>query len=76
MPHHTFMAKVVGSRLFQWDFASKEIVLNVESLATLFHPPTFRVLTAPHIQRIESKKTGPPAGLAIYGDEKEIEKFQ
>ena len=76
MPHHTFMAKLIGSRIFQWDFASKEIVLNVESLATLFHPPTFLVLTAPHIKRIESKKTGPPAGLAIYGDEKEIEKFQ
>ncbi|MBI2623709.1 MAG: hypothetical protein HYW65_04035 [Candidatus Liptonbacteria bacterium] len=76
MPPETFMAKVVGSRLFQWDFASKEFVMNVESLATLFHPPTFLVLTAPHIRRVESRKTGPPAGLAIYGDEKEIQKFQ
>jgi hypothetical protein len=76
MPHHTFMAKLIGSHFLRWDFTSEEIVLNVESLATLFHPPTFLVLTAPHVRRIESKKTGPPAGLAIYGDEKEIEKFQ
>jgi hypothetical protein len=76
MPHHTFMAKLIGSRLFKWDFASKEFVLNVESLATLFHPPTYIVLTAPHVKRVESRKTGPPAGLAIYGEEREIEKFQ
>jgi hypothetical protein len=33
-------------------------------------------LTAPHIQRIESRKVAPPAGLAIYGGEEEIERFR
>ncbi|MCR4328589.1 MAG: hypothetical protein NUV53_03680 [Patescibacteria group bacterium] len=76
MPHHTFMGKILYSQFFRWDFATKTITLNVEALATLFHPPTFLVLTAPHIKRVESRKTGPPAGLAIYGNEKEIERFQ
>ena len=51
-------------------------MMNTRSLATLFHPPTFLVLTAPHLRRVESKKTGPPAGLAIYGDEGDLEKFK
>jgi hypothetical protein len=50
--------------------------MNVEGLATLFHPPTSVVLTAPHIRRVESRKTGPPAGLAIFGEEGEIEKYK
>ena len=49
---------------------------NTEAIATLFHLPTAVVLTAPHIRRIESRKGGPPAGLAIFGDEEEIEKFK
>jgi hypothetical protein len=50
--------------------------LNTESLATLFHPPTRMVLTAPHIERVESRKSGAPAGLAVYGEESDIEKFK
>lgn len=76
MPFHTFMAKVITSNWFHWNFASRAITLNVEALATLYHPPTFLVLTAPHVRRLESRKTGPPAGLAIYGNEKDIERFQ
>jgi hypothetical protein len=41
----------------------------------MWHPPTYAILTGPHIQRIQSKKAGPPAGADIFGDEKEIEKF-
>ena len=55
--------------------ASKLSVLTTESVATLFHPPTSMVLTAPHVKRSESKKTGPPAGLAIFGEEGEIQKY-
>lgn len=76
MPHEQWMGKLLFSNLLRWDFASRNVLLNAESMATLFHPPTFVVLTAPHIKRMESKKAGAPAGLPIYGDEKEIEKFQ
>jgi len=55
---------------------SKEVTLTTRSLATIYHPPTFLVLTAPHVQRVESRKGSPPAGLPIYGGEEEIEKYQ
>lgn len=48
-------------------------VLNTEELATIYHYPSKLVLTAPIIQSVESKKIGPPAGLPIFGDEKEGE---
>lgn len=35
-------------------------ILNTEELATLFHPPTNVVLTAPSMERAESKKVSPP----------------
>ncbi|MBI2003493.1 MAG: hypothetical protein HYS78_00725 [Parcubacteria group bacterium] len=35
-------------------------ILNTEELATLFHPPTNVVLTAPSMERVESKKVSPP----------------
>jgi hypothetical protein len=49
--------------------------MNIECLASIFHPPTAGVLTAPHVHRVESKKAGPPAGLAIFGEEGDIESF-
>lgn len=76
MPPETFIGKLVTSNIFRWNFYSRTITLNVASLATLYHPPTFLALTAPHIKRVESKKTGPPAGMAIYGEEQEIKKYQ
>jgi hypothetical protein len=76
IPQKTFMGKFITSYLFNWNFATKRFRLNTESLATLFHPPTFVVLTAPHIERVESRKTSPPAGLAIFGDESDITKYQ
>ena len=50
--------------------------MNVEGIATLFHPPTAVVLTAPHVKRVESRKVGPPAGLPIFGEEEELEKYK
>jgi hypothetical protein len=76
LPPKTFMAKLLTSHFFNWNFYSKKIYLSVESIATLFHPPSFLVLTGPHVKRSESKKAGPPAGLAIFGEEAEIEHFK
>lgn len=54
----------------------KWLVLNVEAVASIFHPPTNKVLTGPHVERLESKKVGPPAGLAIFAGDEEILPFQ
>ena len=75
VPPETFMGRILLSKLLNWEH-TEEFFMSVRSLATLFHPPTAIVLTAPHIKRMESRKTGPPAGLAIYGDEEEIDKFK
>ncbi|RJQ28437.1 hypothetical protein C4571_03635 [Candidatus Parcubacteria bacterium] len=75
IPHETFMGELLTSHFLNWNFASHRFEMSVRSLATLFHMPTFLVLTAPHLRRIESRKTGPPAGLPIYGEEGELERF-
>lgn len=67
---------IFGERLINTLFGSKRFVMNIEGIATLFHPPTAIVVTGPHIQRVTSRKTGPPAGLAIFGEEEEIEHFK
>jgi len=74
-PPHTRMGRLLISYLFNPYFGSETIHLNTRSLATLWHPPTYRVLTGPHMRRVESKKAGPPAGIEIFGDEKELERF-
>lgn len=75
VPPETWLGRFITSKLFNWNFASKFFTMNIEGIATLFHMPTSVVLTAPHIHRSESKKGGPPAGLAIFGEEEEIKKF-
>lgn len=75
VPLETVMGKVVTSYLFNWNSHSKSFELNTESLATLFHPPTQVVLTAPFLKRVESRKVGPPAGLAIFGNAADLERF-
>ncbi|MGC8776066.1 MAG: hypothetical protein ACP5QN_02025 [Minisyncoccia bacterium] len=75
MPPETFMGKLITSHFFRWNFDSKTFLLTTTCLATLFHPPTSAVLIAPHIERIQSKKAGPPPNISIFGEEKEIEKF-
>ena len=45
---------------------SKYFIMNIEKLATIYHFPSSTVLTAPFIQRVESRRTGPPAGLPIF----------
>lgn len=76
VPPETFIGRLITSNFLRWNFASRRFAMNTQCLATLFHPPTYLVLTAPHVKRVESRKTGPPAGLAIFGEEREIEKYQ
>jgi hypothetical protein len=75
MPPHHFMAKLFSSYPLFYPMGSETIHLSTRSLATLWHPPTYRVLTGPHMRRVESKKAGPPAGIEIFGEDKEIERY-
>jgi hypothetical protein len=75
IPPQTGMGTKILSRWLNKE-SSEAIMLSSRSLATLFHPPTWLVLTAPHVKRVESKKAGPPAGLPIYGGEEEVEKYR
>ena len=72
LPSLMAIGKVLNSQLFFFDNKSKYFILNSESLATLYHPPSFLVLTAPFIKSTESKRMGPPAGLPIFGDDTEL----
>jgi len=76
VPPETWMGKFVTSYLFNWNFDSRRFFLNVEEVATVFHPPSAIVLTEPHIAHLEARRKGPPAGLAIFGDEEEIDKYK
>jgi len=49
--------------------------ISVEGLATMFHPLTSSVLTAPHLERLSSRRVSAPAGLSIYGDDDAIKRF-
>jgi hypothetical protein len=71
----TFMGRLLSSHPLNWIFNSYWIILNSESLATLFHPPTELTLTAPHTQRVESKRGGAQSGLPIYQDESALDRF-
>lgn len=75
VPPEKWIGRVITSKFFNWNFLSRKFTMNIEGIATIFHLPTSIVLTAPHIKRNESKKGGAPAGLAIYGEEEEIQKF-
>jgi hypothetical protein len=75
VPPQTSIGKWMSSYFFNSGFSSKRFKMNTEGVASVFHPPTAMVLTAPHVRRLESKKAGPPAGLAIFGEEEEIERF-
>lgn len=75
VPPELWIGRLLSSYSDAPNFASKRFFMNVEGVATIFHPPTSFVLTAPHIARVESRKAGTPAGLAIFGGESEIERF-
>ena len=75
VPPENFMGRFMTSYFFNWN-ASKTFMMNTKCLATLFHIPTAIVLTEPHLKHLESRRTGPPAGLAIFGGEEEIERYK
>ena len=75
MPPETFMGRVLSSHPMNWNAHSKTFLLNIEGAATLFHLPTEVVLTGPHMKRVDSRKGGAPAGLAIFGGDEEMDKF-
>jgi hypothetical protein len=75
-PPQRNVGKFLTSYPLNWNFSHKECELSVTSLATLYHPPMYVALTAPHVKRVESRKVAPPAGLAIYGSEEEVERFR
>lgn len=72
---HEWVGQWIAGHTFNW-WNSKNTTLTSEELATLYHPPTTLVVTAPHTQRVESKKMGAPAGLPIYADEKVLDRFK
>ena len=72
MPPEMKIGKIIESQFFYFDKKSKPAVMCSEGIATLFHPPSFLVLTAPFIKRMEAKRMGPPAGLPIFGEESEV----
>jgi hypothetical protein len=75
-PPDTFLGRLFSSFRYDWNFESTSYELTTEELATIFHPATTAVLTAPHMKRVESKKAGPAAGLDIFGEDEDIEKFK
>lgn len=75
LPPETFMGKLITSNFWNWNFNSKPLHMTSQCLATIFHPPTVDVMTGPFIQRTNSKKAGPPAGLEIFADESSLERF-
>ena len=74
LPEKIWLGRFINSNMFFWNSVSKSVtfVLNTEALATIFHPPSFLVLTAPFIKRVEAKRLGPPAGLPIFGEGEEL----
>jgi hypothetical protein len=68
-PEKMAFGKFFTSHIFNFNNKSKTYILVDSELATLFHIPGERVLTSPHIERAESRRMGPPAGLPIFKEE-------
>ncbi len=66
LPEKLAFGKFITSNIFDFNNKSKISILVTSELATLYHIPGGQVLTSPHIERAESKKMGPPAGLPIF----------
>ncbi|MEK7553232.1 MAG: hypothetical protein AAB504_00880 [Patescibacteria group bacterium] len=68
-PEKLSFGKFMTSHIFDFNNKSKTSVFVTSELATIYHIPAEQVLTSPHIERAESKKMGPPAGLPIFEEE-------
>lgn len=73
---HQWMGKLLTSHWLNWNFYTKGATISTEGMASLYHPPTTLVTTAPHTRRVDSKKMGAPAGLPIYADEDVLDKYK
>jgi len=76
IPLNSSWGVILTSTPYHVNNKSKFVELSTESLATIYHLPTMATLTAPFIKRVESKKVGPPAGLAIFGEDAGQELFK
>lgn len=68
-PEKMSFGRFMTSHIFNFNNKSKTSIFVTSELATIYHIPAEQVLTAPHIERTESKKMGPPAGLPIFEEE-------
>lgn len=75
IPEAEWFGKVMTNNGQLRNFKEKWVPINVEVLATMFHPLTSSVLTAPHLERLSSRRVSAPAGLSIYGDDDAIKRF-
>lgn len=75
IPQKELFGKLFTSTRAYRNFEEKWAPISVETLATMFHPLTSTVLTAPHLERLASRRVSAPAGLPIYGDDEAIKKF-
>lgn len=75
VPQKEWWGKMLTRGPARNEASEKWAPINVEALATMFHPLTANVLTAPHLERLASRRVSAPAGLSIYGDEEAIKKF-
>ena len=69
-PEELTIGKFLNLNPSNFNFFSRPFVLNTEELATLYHLPYYFILTAPFIEKVQSKQVGPPAGLPIFKEEK------
>ncbi|MBI4993369.1 hypothetical protein HZC33_00190 [Candidatus Wolfebacteria bacterium] len=69
LPEKIPFGKFFTSSIFNFNNKSKTFILNTVELATIFHIPSEKVLTSPHIETLSSKRMGPPAGLPIFEEE-------
>jgi len=72
----TFWGKIIYSSPFAKVTDSEKFYFTSECLATIFHPPTYLVPTSLYIKKMPTRKVNPPLGLAIFGEEEDIQKFK
>ena len=68
MPQKSFFHSVAGKGFFLMG-GSSVFILNTEELATVFHPPTIVAVTAPIMEKVESRRVGPSVGLDIFKED-------
>lgn len=68
-PEEMTIGKFLNLNPANFNFYSRPFTLTTEELATIYHLPYYFVTTAPFIQEVKSKQTGPPAGLPIFKED-------